>query len=146
MLPGSYNILCSFPIDAIRPCIYLACYLRKRLIVLFRLAHWPLIDWHYYEDCTLSRTLFGCRFCQVRAKQLPGPLAIGFRDSLSLWATSSGSSEYVQDLLAGKGALHEFTLSRKATTLGPVEQPASHDTDRVEPEASRSSVSSIKRK
>ena len=37
----------------------------------------------------------------------------------SLWATSSGSVRPVQDLLVGKGALLEFTLGCKATTLGP---------------------------
>ena len=38
MLPGLSNVLCRLPIDALMLCIYLACRLRKRFIVLFRLA------------------------------------------------------------------------------------------------------------
>ena len=53
------NILCRLPINAFRPCIYLACHLRKRFIVLFRLATGWLIDWHYYEDCTLPELSLG---------------------------------------------------------------------------------------
>ena len=58
MLPGFNNILSRLPIDAIRPCIYLACCLRKRLIFLFRLA----TDWllaAIIKDCTLPELSLG---------------------------------------------------------------------------------------
>ena len=81
----------------------------------------------------------------IRAKQLPGPLAIGSRDSLSLWATSR-LCRPVQDLLAGKRALLEFTLSPKATTPGPWKNQPLTTLIEQKKEASRSSVSPVKRK
>ena len=142
--PAPYKMCCldltiswAVYLSMLMPCIYLACHHRKRFIVLFRLAHWLLA---LKRTAPYSRLLFGCRFCLIRAKQLPGPLAIGSRDSPSLGYKQAPRP--VQDLLAGKGAHLEFSLSRKVTTLGPLEQPTSHDADLAEPEASRSSVSS----
>ena len=79
----------------------------------------------------------------IRAKKLPGPLAIGPRDSLSLWATSR-LCRPVQDLLAGKRALLEFTLSPKATTPGPWKNQPLATRIEQKKEASRSPVSPLR--
>ena len=135
MLPGLNNILSRLPINAFRLCIYLACHLRKRFIHLFRLATgWLLSRTAPFQ----SFSGVGSAKSSQTATWTPGNRS---RDSLSLWATSR-LCRPVQDLLAGKGAHLEFYLICKATTLGPLEQPTSHDADRAEPEASQSSVSS----
>ena len=112
MLPGFNNILCSLPIDALRLCIYLACHLRKRFILLFRLA----TGWLLSRTAPFQNFLgVGSAKSSQTATWTPGNWVC--RPS-SLWATSIGASRPVQDLLAGKGAHLEFSLSRKVTTLG----------------------------
>ena len=125
MLPGFNNILSSLPIDAILPCIYLACHLRKRIIVLFRLAHrlahWLLAD--FIEDCTLPELSLGDGSAKFEPNSYLDPWQLGL---LTLFSVGyKQAPRPVQDLLAGKGALHEFSLSHKATTLEPLEEPTS---------------------
>ena len=73
------------------------------------------LDWLAdIEDCNLPDSLLGVGSA-IRAKQLPGPLAIGSRDSPSLGYKQAPRP--VQDLLAGKRGPQEFPLSHKVTTL-----------------------------
>ena len=105
MLPGSNNILCRSPIDALRPCIYLVCHLRKRFIVLFRLATgWLLLRTAPFQNFRVS-------VLPNRAKQLPGPLAIGSCDPL-LFGLQAGSKACSGPLGRQRGP-QEFSLSHK---------------------------------
>ena len=138
-----YNILCRYLSMLLCHVYILACHHRKRFIVLFRLAHWLLaLKWTArYSRPSLWVSVLPST--SQTATWTPGNWVC--RPS-SLWATSSGSPKPVQELLAGKGAHLEFSLSRKATTLGPWKnQPL---TMRIEQkkEASRSSVSPFKEK
>ena len=54
------------------------------------------------EDCTLFQTSLWVSVLPYQAKQLPGPLTSGFRDSPSLGYKQAPRP--AQDLLAGKGA------------------------------------------
>ena len=93
------------------PCLYLACHLRKGLIALFRLADLLALS----RTAPYSRLLFGCRFCLIRAKQLPGPLAIGSVDPF-LFGLQAGS-QTCSGPLGGQRGPQEFPLSHKVTTL-----------------------------
>ena len=108
-------------------CIYLACHLRKRFIVLFRLADRLALS----RTAPYSRGIFGWRFCHIRAKQLPGPLAIGFRGSLSLWAASR-LCRPVQDLLAGKRGPPWVHIESQGYNPRTLEEPTSRDAERAE--------------
>ena len=72
-------------------------------------------DWRYYEDCTLPDSI-GCRFePNSYNARTPGDwesLSLSFGlQALRLFQAYSGP-------LGGKGALLEFPLSHKVTTLG----------------------------
>ena len=138
MLPGFNNILCRIPIDAFRLCIYLACHLRKRFMLLFRLAG-------FNEDCTLFQNLFGCRFCQFEPNSYLDPWRLGL-ETLSLFGLQAGSVGLFRTSWWAKGALLEFTLSPKATTQGPWKNQPLTTRNEQKKEASRSSVSPIKEK
>ena len=73
-------------------------------ILVFRLADLLALS----RTAPYSRLLFGCRFCLIRAKQLPGPLAIGSVDPLLFGLQAQAHPGLCKDLLAGKGALLEF--------------------------------------
>ena len=118
--PAPYKMCCldltiSWAVCLSMLCIYLACHHRKRFIVLFRLAHWVAI-----EDCTLFQTSLWVSVCHIRAKQLPGPLAIGSCDPL-LFGLQAGSQACARTSWWAKGAHLECTLGCKATTPGPLE-------------------------
>ena len=87
MLPGFSNVLCTLPIDAFMLCIYLACRLRKRFIVLFRLA---IGYWLALSRTAPFQSSLWVSVLPNRAKQLPGPLAIGSCDPL-LFGLQAGS-------------------------------------------------------
>ena len=120
MLPGLSNVLCRY---LSMLCIYLACHHRKRFIVLFRLAHW-LLALATIVDFTLPELSLGDGSA-IQAKQLPGPLAIGSRDSPSLGYKQAPRP--VQDLLAGKRgpALRALWVARQQP-LDLWNQPTSH--------------------
>ena len=92
---------------------------------MFRLAHWLAI----IEDCTLFQTLFGCRFCHIRAKQLPGPLAIGSCDPL-LCGLQAGS-QACRTSWRAKGPPGDL-LRLQGSNPWTLEQPTSRDEDRAE--------------
>ena len=77
------------------------------------------------EDCTLFQTSLWVSVCLVRVKQLPGPLAIGSRDSPSLGYKQAPRP--AQDLLAGKRgpALSALWVARQQP-LDLWNQPTSH--------------------
>ena len=130
----------QIPIDAIMLCIYLACHHRKRFIVLFRLADWLALSWTAPFQRYLWVTVLPNS--SQTATWTPGNWVLW---PSSLWATSRLPGLFRTSWRA-KGPSLEFSLSHKGDNPGPLEQPTSHIADRAEEEASRSSVSSIKRK
>ena len=137
MLPGSSNVLCRLPIDALMLCIYLACRLRKRLIFLFRLAtigYWLAI----IEDCTLPEVSLGVSSAKFEPNSYLDPWRLGL-ETHPLWATSRLPDLHRTSWRA-KGPGLEFILGCKATTPGPLEPTNLSHRGRAEEEASQSSI------
>ena len=121
------------------PCIYLACRLRKRLIILFRLTHRLALA---TEDCTLFQTSLWVCSAKYESNSYLDPWRVGL-ETHPLWAASRLPD--LQDLLAGKRGLDlSSPWVARQQPLDLWNQPTSLIVGRAE--VSRSSVSPIKRK
>ena len=113
------------PIDALRLCIYLACYLRKRLISLFRLAHWRLLS----RTAPYSRLSLGVCSVALELSSYLDPWQLGLVTLFSIGLQAG--SQACRTSWRAKGPPGDL-LRLQGSNPWTLEQPTSCDEDRAE--------------
>ena len=113
---------------------------------MFRLAHRLADLLAVKEDCTLFQTSLWVSVLPIRAKQLPGPLAIGSVDPLLFGLQAQAHPGLCKDRLVGKGALLQFCWVGRQQPLDLWNNQPLKTRNQAESEALRSLSLPIKRK